>query len=752
MNNIIILLFGIVCLCNAAHRGAVTTEKVPKGFDLLPPHRRSITDNGEISVVIALKQRNLDKLEATFWAVSDPHNRAYGKHLTFDGMVDLIAPSQDSLDTVINWMTENGIEKEKIVLRSSKDFLNVGMTVAQAESLFKAPQTPLVHTKTGKVSVHMASGYELPEYVNSLIDFVSDLNEIKNAPRVREFIPSAESHVSVRNEQVPRASNAPNLVSVYTLSNGIIFTGVFLYCIDGSVPAVYYTNGAPVLSCGGTTLSSVSVTLTDTVHSSSLGSYNLSYSSCSLCRRNASCQVTINDQNGMFCRLQRINGIPNYLPFTITLANIWSDGSQSSSSTSGILSCGDEVVPEVIKRTYSIPDGTEVTQTGNSQAVAEFTESFLLSDAIAYFKLFNLPDMSDLIEVVNPINTDPEDPGSGEGILDIIAIMGTARNCKTYYWTEANSGYSPFLTYIQDVLNTVDAPLVHSISWAFPETLSGGGDINVRTNVEFIKAGVRGITLLTSSGDYGVQPSIDPDYPPYWPIFPTSSPYVTSVGATQFAPASTDPSCYSGSGPDLTYTCKVTEIACSSQTGALITSGSGFSNLFDTPSYQKDVVSVYLSNVPSAQKSYFNLSGRGYPDISAVGHNIEVVWNGTVSNFDGTSASSPFCAGMVTLLNDIRLSQNKPPLGFINPLLYSLNSSYFFDVTVGNNKCVPGQCTDYGFEASKGWDAVTGLGTPIFSNLAEYVRNLGDYDPLPDSAASSVGFSFLFVVMIGWIF
>jgi subtilase family serine protease len=105
---------------------------------------------------------------------------------------------------------------------------------------------------------------------------------------------------------------------------------------------------------------------------------------------------------------------------------------------------------------------------------------------------------------------------------------------------------------------------------------------------------------------------------------------------------------------------------------------------------------------------------------------------GGILEEDGTSASSPFVAGMITLLNDIRLSQGYGPLGFINPLLYSMNSSSFhgnhtpsfnliiilinnmkIDVTQGSNKCVPDQCTNNGFAAVAGWDPVTGLGTTL---------------------------------------
>ena len=46
--------------------------------------------------------------------------------------------------------------------------------------------------------------------------------------------------------------------------------------------------------------------------------------------------------------------------------------------------------------------------------------------------------------------------------------MGTARNCTTVYWAELNSG-NAFLTYIQDVMNSANPPLVHSLSYGYQE-------------------------------------------------------------------------------------------------------------------------------------------------------------------------------------------------------------------------------------------------------------------------------------------
>jgi subtilase family serine protease len=81
----------------------------------------------------------------------------------------------------------------------------------------------------------------------------------------------------------------------------------------------------------------------------------------------------------------------------------------------------------------------------------------------------------------------------------------------------------------------------------------------------------------------------------------------------------------------------------------------------------------------------------------------------------GTSASSPQWAGLIAIADQMAGRD----LGYINPALYKIANnpaqyaSDYFDVTVGNNQTssIPG------YSASKGWDAVTGLGSPNVANL-----------------------------------
>ena len=79
----------------------------------------------------------------------------------------------------------------------------------------------------------------------------------------------------------------------------------------------------------------------------------------------------------------------------------------------------------------------------------------------------------------------------------------------------------------------------------------------------------------------------------------------------------------------------------------------------------------------------------------------------------GTSCASPTAAGVVALVNDVRLAAGKPTLGFLNPLVYK-NLAAWNDITTGSSS--GGGC-ESGWPARAGWDAVTGVGTPNYKKL-----------------------------------
>ena len=212
---------------------------------------------------------------------------------------------------------------------------------------------------------------------------------------------------------------------------------------------------------------------------------------------------------------------------------------------------------------------------------------------------------------------------------------------------------------------------------------------------------------------------------PFYPMFPAASPWVTSVGATQLPPDSAP----SGAcDAPLSQLDAQSEVAASLRSGSGVTSGGGFSMYSPQPEYQAGFVGEYLrtsGGLPPVGTFY--PGGRGYPDVALNGHKYLIVAGNGVTEVDGTSASAPALAAMVTLLNDELLASGSTPLGFLNPLLYYLADAapwVFNDVTSGDNRCAEASCCRLGFDAAPGWDPVTGLGTVNFAALRTEVLRL----------------------------
>ena len=107
------------------------------------------------------------------------------------------------------------------------------------------------------------------------------------------------------------------------------------------------------------------------------------------------------------------------------------------------------------------------------------------------------------------------------------------------------------------------------------------------------------------------------------------------------------------------------------------------------------------------------------PDVAAVGDNIAVYDGGEYGLSGGTSASTPIFAAIINRINEERIAIGKSTLGFLNPTLYK-HPEILNDITNGTNKA----CLGLGFNAVKGWDPVTGLGTPNFPKFRELFLSL----------------------------
>lgn len=137
-------------------------------------------------------------------------------------------------------------------------------------------------------------------------------------------------------------------------------------------------------------------------------------------------------------------------------------------------------------------------------------------------------------------------------------------------------------------------------------------------------------------------------------------------------------------------------------------SSGGFSNVFPLPAYQLDAVNGYLKRAGNSTTSLVNTTGRAYPDVSAQGAQFVVEVAGQVQSVNSTTASSATFAAVVALLNDRLLNAGKPPLGFLNPLLYSKGLPGLNHIVESGSSSEPNS-----FTATTGWDPVCIVNRPI---------------------------------------
>ncbi len=362
----------------------------------------------------------------------------------------------------------------------------------------------------------------------------------------------------------------------------------------------------------------------------------------------------------------------------------------------------------------------------------------------------------------------------GEEALDVESVHDMAPGARVRY-VAAGSCEDPDLLAADGAIVTSDLASIVSNSWGEPasdETLAYAFDYT------FELGAVEGIGFFFSSGDSGYEGPGEDSGSPYDQVdYPTSSPYVTSVGGTSLAIGKSDNYKWETSwGTLLDPLAKNGRKWANKLPGKYPTyydgsSGGGVSTLYPQPSYQMGVVPTALAETPPGSSTP-SLSSpmRVVPDVSALADPSTGILVGqttlqpngktyafSLSRIGGTSVACPTFAGIeadAQQAYDVA-SGTTAPLGFANPLIYFLDqhnaygsaTAAFHDVTdhplgpgylaqIRNNYTNPstkqGPLVTYlrtlgidgegadALPAVTGYDDSTGVGSP-----ASYIRDVG---------------------------
>lgn len=322
---------------------------------------------------------------------------------------------------------------------------------------------------------------------------------------------------------------------------------------------------------------------------------------------------------------------------------------------------------------------------GQCVGIIELGGGFTQADLQDYFSKLGITATPNVtaVSVDGGANTPTGDANGpdGEVMLDIevVGAVAPGANIAVYFAPNTDAGFLDAVT--TAIHDTTNKPSVISISWGSAES-NWTAQAMTAMDEAFQAAATLGVTICVASGDNGSSDGVSDGADHV--DFPASSPFALACGGTSLK----------ASGSKIS-----SEVVWNDGAGGGA-GGGGVSSFFPVPTWQSETTATNGSGaVP--------LKNRGVPDVSGdadpqTGYNVRI--DGTDTVIGGTSAVAPLWAGLLARINQLA----GKPVGYLNPQLYK-NPQALRDITQGNNG---------DFQASPGWDACTGLGSPDGQKVA----------------------------------
>ena len=356
------------------------------------------------------------------------------------------------------------------------------------------------------------------------------------------------------------------------------------------------------------------------------------------------------------------------------------------------------------------------TGIGQSIAIVEF-EQYAASDFAAFQACYGLSNTIRNVQVDGGAGGSAQ--GTGEAALDaeLAAVNAPSASLVVY---EAPNGDDAQAFDLFNSIASDDSAQVVTTSWGVCEASMPTSDLQTENGI-FQRMALQGQTVIAASGDAGSEDCLPTTGSDQFAVDdPGSQPDVVSAGGTSLNSGSV-------SSQSVWNDCEGSVPLCSTNT-TLGAAGGGYS--LEWPANPGQPVASGPHTTPSGRSTCRAVPDFSYPSDPSAG-GVTAYWNGHWTAFGGTSVASPTNAGLFVDTNQGCFRA----LGRVGPALYAAqqaNGDTFTDITQGDNDFTD---TNSGlFTAANGFDAASGLGTPVDQNLATALQGA---DGCPSVAAVS---------------
>ena len=368
-----------------------------------------------------------------------------------------------------------------------------------------------------------------------------------------------------------------------------------------------------------------------------------------------------------------------------------------------LTSASPPYTPGQIAQAYNASGLYGAGVTGVGQAVAIIIDTFpLQSDLTSFWQTYGISQSLNHVQFIQAVSgTLPA--RSGEETLDTewSSSIAPGANIRVYATTSlADNDLDEAYGQVYSDASGNPGLGIHQMTMSYGGNEAYTSLSQVQTDDQYFSelSGI-GVTIFASSGDDGSTPGPTANSGERGVLgveSPASDPFVTGVGGTSLV-LNADGSVGS-------------EIVWNNSYGA---SGGGTSRYFSRPAWQAGpgVAAGTMRLVP-------DLSCSADPNYGAA-----VIYNGSMTEYGGTSWSSPTVAGFCALINQAHADGGFGPLGLLDLQIYPLiGTTNFRDITSGNNATSRSNGL---YAAGVGYDEATGIGTPLIQALTQTLSGSG---------------------------